>query len=608
VLVAAAVGLASFLLSRDDDDDTGVAGSVRFEDRSLLSRARLGGNPQVGVPGPFDRPRSAVAFDGEEDFAVVAASPGLDARRGATVGAWVQRRGSGSWQVIVAKPGDGRSRLENYGLWLDPTDRAVAFFGDGERYVRVETPAPLDAAWHFVVATYDGAAAVLYLDGVRAAATPMRLRLRPNDGDLNIGRAYDGASRFRGRLSGVFFDDDALRPARVRALYVRAAARSQEPPEITMTTPRGQTGDATPEFAGSASATIVDSQRVTVRIWRGPRAVGRPLASFGGRRSRSGAWGASAPERLAPGVYTARAAQTDVFGNVGRSAPATFTIRRGPARGGTTILAAGDIADCGSVGDDQTAALLDRLRGVVVTLGDHAYDWGTARDFSECYEPSWGRHRNRTRPVIGGHEYGEHGGDAQTYFRYFRAQLAPFGPTALDSKRGWYSYDLGSWHVVALNTSWREVGLPEPDSEQVRWLRADLEASRSRCTLALWHDPVFSSGLNGGSASYRPLWDVLYAHGAELVLNGHDHTYERFAPQDPGGRYDPKGIRQFVVGTGGASHYLFSQGKGVLPNSEVRADGTFGVLRLTLLNAGYEWEFVPVAGRTFTDGGSGRCR
>jgi hypothetical protein len=571
---------------------------------------RLGGGARLGEPGPFGRPGAVVAFDGRDDFGVVPDSPALDAEHGATVGTWVRKAGSGGWRVLVAKPGDGRSKLENYGLWLDPSDRAVAFFGDGERYVRTESRAPLDGSWRFVAATYDGATARLYLDGTVVATARSSVPLTPNDEDLNIARAHDDGSHFRGRLAGVVVAPSAFSALRIRALYREAAEAGRVPPKPVITTPeaRTKTPDATPAFAGSASTTILDSPTVNVRVWAGPRAAGIPLHLLRARRLPSGAWDVSPPAALEPGVYTARAEQSNDLGAVGRSAPTTFTVETAGSPRGTTILAAGDIADCGSMGDDETAALLDRLPGTVVSLGDHAYDWGTPREFRECYAPTWGRHRARTRPVIGGHEYGKGGGDASTYFRYFRAQLAPFGPTATDPQRGWYSYDLGGWHVVVLNTSWREVGLPKKGSEQVRWLQADLDASDARCTLAVWHDPVFSSGLNGGSVSYRPLWDVLYAHGAEVVLNGHDHDYERFAPQSPGGRYDPRrGIRQFVVGTGGASHYPLP-GARVLPNSEVRNDRTFGVLRLTLLPRSYEWEFVPVAGRSFTDGGSGRCR
>jgi len=574
-----------------------------------VEAGRLGSGARPGQPGPFGL-QTAVAFDGSGAFAVVPDSPTLDASKGVTVGAWVLRKGSGRWQVLVGKPGDGRSKLENYGLWLDESDRAVAFFGDGSRYIRVETPAALDGNWHFLVATYDGASATMYLDGIRVATTRERLRLTPNGQALNIGRARDQSSYFQGRLDGVIVADSALSPSGVRRLYVSAAARDIEPPGVTLTTPAPltTTRDASPAFAGAASATLLDEPRVAVRIWRGPRVAGRSILLFRGGRLRSGTWGARPEVALRPGVYTARAEQRDRAGNRGLSTPTTFRIRAGEPSGGTTVLTAGDIAGCDTEGDEQTAALLDKLPGLVLTLGDHAYDWGTKQDFARCYVPSWGRFRARIRPTIGGHEYGPEGGDASTYFRYFHAQLARFGASATDPRRGWYSYDLGGWHVVVLNTTWREVGLPTPGSEQVRWLRADLEKHSKRCTLALWHDPVFSSGLNGGSFSYRPLWDALYAAGAELVLNGHDHDYERFAPQDPSGRYDARrGIREIVVGTGGESHYDFAEGKGILANSEVRDDRTFGVLRLTLRPRGYEWQFVPAGGAAFTDAGSASC-
>ena len=569
----------------------------------------LGGGARPGRPGPFGLP-TAVEFDGAGSFVTVPPSPALDARGGVTVGTWLAREGSQHWQVLVGKPGDGRSKLENYSLWLNASDHVVAFFGDGTRYVRVETPGALDSDWHLVVATYDGVTAVIYLDGISVATTRQRLHLTPNGGNLNIGRARDDSSYFWGRLDRVVVLDSALPAAGVRRLYKEAAVGDQEPPRLTLTTPaRGtSTRDTRAAFAGMAATTLLDRKQIAVKIWKGGRPLGKPVGSAHGAVLPSGTWGARPNVALQPGVYTARAEQRDHAGNRGLSTPSTFTVRSGEPGAGTSVLAAGDIVDCSGDGDEQTAALLDRLPGLVLTLGDHAYDWGTREEFTNCYGPSWGRFRERTRPTIGGHEYGDGGGDASTYYRYFHAQLAPFGASAVDQRRGWYSYDLGGWHVVSLNTSWREVGLPTAGSKQVRWLRADLAAHRRQCTLALWHDPVFSSGLNGGSFSYRPLWDALYAAGAELVLNGHDHDYERFAPQDPSGGYNPaRGIREIVVGTGGFSHYSFSDGKGILANSEVRNDRTFGVLRLTLRPRSYEWQFVPAGGASFTDAGSARC-
>lgn len=266
---------------------------------------------------------------------------------------------------------------------------------------------------------------------------------------------------------------------------------------------------------------------------------------------------------------------------------------------GVVLVGAGDIASCLTEGDEATAQLLDAIDGVVFTLGDHAYEAGTPIEFQACYEPSWGRHKARTRPVPGNHDYLTPA--ASGYFAYF-------GARAGDPSRGYYSYDVGSWHIIALNSNCEEVGGCGPGSSQEQWLRADLQAARhSLCTLAYWHHPRFSSGPHGGEAALEAFWQALYEHGAELVLAGHDHTYERFAPQKPNGEPDPaRGIRQFIVGVGGGSHHRFEGPPAA--NSELRNDDTFGVLKLTLRPASYEWQFVPVAGSTFTDSGRGRCR
>jgi hypothetical protein len=270
-----------------------------------------------------------------------------------------------------------------------------------------------------------------------------------------------------------------------------------------------------------------------------------------------------------------------------------------PSGGGgpAVLLAAGDIASCSSSGDEATAALLDALPGTVATLGDTVYQDGTAAQFRDCYDPSWGRHNGRTRPAPGNHDYHTDGADG--YFGYF-------GAAAGDPSTGYYSYDLGGWHVVVLNSNCGEVGGCDADSPQAQWLRADLAAYPADCTLAYWHHPRFSSGAEHGShPAMAPLWQALYDADADVILAGHEHNYERFAPQDAAGRRDDaRGIRQFVVGTGGRSHYGFA---GALANSQVRESGTFGVLMLTLRADGYDWVFVPVAGEAFTDAGSGQC-
>lgn len=296
------------------------------------------------------------------------------------------------------------------------------------------------------------------------------------------------------------------------------------------------------------------------------------------------------------------AAATAAFGRGGEENPGRGSgTRREQA---PVLLAAGDIAQCGEPGSAATAALLRDLPGTVATLGDNAYSAGSKPEFANCYDPTWGAEKERTRPAPGNHEYGTRG--ARGYFGYF-------GSSAGSARTGYYSYDLGAWHIVVLNSNCKEVGGCEADSPQGRWLRQDLAAHPTACTLAYWHHPLFSSGTkHGGDATMQPFWQALYDAGADVVLSSHEHNYERFAPQAPDGTPDRKrGIREFVVGTGGAGHYPFGQ---PLPTSERRNADTFGVLALTLRPRGYDWEFVPVdAGiesrgpRAFTDTGSARC-
>jgi hypothetical protein len=264
--------------------------------------------------------------------------------------------------------------------------------------------------------------------------------------------------------------------------------------------------------------------------------------------------------------------------------------------GDAVLLAAGDIASCSSSGDEATAKLLDTPADTILTLGDNVYEDGTASEFANCFHPSWGQYKARIRPSVGNHEY--HTAGASGYFNYF-------GAVAGDPNQGYYAYDLGAWHIIALNSNCAQVGGCGKGSPQEQWLRADLAAHPSACTLAYWHHPRFSSGQHGSTTAMQPIWQALYDAGVELVLSGHDHDYERFAPQDPVGRADPtRGIRQFVVGTGGKSHYSVNA---PIANSEVRNDNTFGLLKLTLHANHYDWEFIPQAGATFTDSGTALC-
>jgi acid phosphatase type 7 len=266
--------------------------------------------------------------------------------------------------------------------------------------------------------------------------------------------------------------------------------------------------------------------------------------------------------------------------------------REARAAADPVLVGAGDIAGCDTTDDEQTAKLLDNIAGTVFTLGDNAYNSGTAAQFANCYNPTWGRHKARTKPSVGNHEYLTSG--ASGYFGYF-------GSAAGDPKKGYYSYDRGTWHVVVLNSNCSQVACAA-GSAQEKWLTADLANHPNKCTLAYFHAPLYSSGQHGNSTYVRPFWKALYQANADLVLSGHDHSYERFAPQDPYGAFDSaRGMREFVVGTGGKSHYPFGT---IRPNSQVRNATTYGVLKLTLHASSYEWKFVPVAGKTFTDSGT----
>ena len=267
------------------------------------------------------------------------------------------------------------------------------------------------------------------------------------------------------------------------------------------------------------------------------------------------------------------------------------------AGGVPVLVGAGDIASCQDLsGAEATAKLLDTIPGVVFTAGDNAYESGTAEEFRNCYQPTWGRHKDRTYPSAGNHEF--HSNGATPYFDYF-------GANAGDPKQGYYSYDLGTWHIIVLNSECDEVGGCQQGSREEKWLSSDLDAHPAHCVLAYWHKPLFSSGAkHGNDPEVKAFWMDLYKRRATVVINGHDHDYERFAPQDPDGKPDPRGIREFVAGTGGRNHRPFAS---TLPTTEVRNADTFGVLKITLHPGAYEWEFIPEAGKTFHDSGAGSC-
>jgi len=265
-----------------------------------------------------------------------------------------------------------------------------------------------------------------------------------------------------------------------------------------------------------------------------------------------------------------------------------------PAAGDPVITAAGDIASEGAPGTGQrrTADLIESIGPTAaLTLGDNQYPNGALADFMASYDPTWGRFKGITRPVPGNHDYDTAGADG--YFDYF-------GPRAHRGNGGYYSFDIGAWHLIAVNS-----GPGTISGEQLAWIRHDLRRSDATCELAYWHHPRWSSGTTHGSdGDVAPLWRVLYRFGVDVVLNGHEHNYERFALMSPDGRLAPDtGIREFVVGTGGADSYPFGQ---PIRGSQKRVTGVFGVLRMTLHDDAYSWAFVNGSG-TISDHGRQAC-
>jgi len=269
-----------------------------------------------------------------------------------------------------------------------------------------------------------------------------------------------------------------------------------------------------------------------------------------------------------------------------------------------TLVGAGDIASCSQSNDSATARLLGNIQGTVFTLGDNVYPYGSAQNFRNCYDPTWGKYKRRTKPAAGNHEYYDKNYNMTTnagpYFDYF-------GGRAGERGKGYYSYERGRWHIVVLNSNCEKVGGCGVDSPQGRWLRNDLANNANhRCTMAYFHRPLYSTGTNVAGSDVKPFWNILYNRGADLIINGHAHRYERFAPMTPSGTRSDNGIRQIVAGTGGAGGGS-EISRADAPNLQRVKTNVFGVLRLSLRADSYAWKFVPIPGKTFTDSGTTSC-
>ena len=383
------------------------------------------------------------------------------------------------------------------------------------------------------------------------------------------------------------------------------------PPGINLTSPaNGDARNVWPTFRGTAGTAPGDSPTVTLKLYPGSTPSGSPLQTLTATIGTGGAYTVLASAPLDPGTYTAQAQQSDSAGNTGSSSANTFTV------GDPVIFAAGSIANCYDSGAGRVAAaVLSTVPDALLqTLGNHAYENGSASEFACGYDPTYGVAKARTRPAVGNHDmYALPAGDA--YRNYFSAQLAALGPTASDPTKLYYSYDLGAWHVVVLNDTCLvsgSGGTPGCDeAAQEQWLRNDLSTHPNDCVLGVMNRPRWSSDNNQGRTDHAVYMDIFYQYGVDLVLAGAAHHYERFAPMDPSGNLDlTYGIRQIISGHGGyGSNPIFA----LMANSEVYDDTSYGALKLTLHSGSYDWQFMPIAdgvepgGGSFTDSGSGNC-
>jgi hypothetical protein len=571
------LGEASGLVAADQTSNS-IAGSY-------LNGVALGRQGAVGGD-----PNTAIALDGTNDTVRVPNAAALNSSGAMSLEAWIRPSPLPATSATLArKEGQYLVRL----TW----NGAVTFrLWKGSGLTEVTTPAGAigGGSWSHLAVTWDGATMRVYVGGTLRASGPLAAPANVTTQDLYLGSSYNSYDYLAAAVDEVAVYGAALPAARVQAHYAAATSVDTTPPSPTLVAPaNGSTVDATPNFGGTGGTGPGDAPTVTVRVYDGTSPSGTAVQTLSAAVLADGTFSVRASP-LASGTYTAVAEQADAAANVGRSNPSTFTVN---ASADPVILAAGDIAGCDTFGDEATAALLDRLPGTALTLGDHVYEDATASDFADCYDPTWGRHKARTLPTIGDHEYRTP--DAKPYFDYF-------GAVAGDPAKGYYSHDIGAWHIISLNEVCVEIGGCGAGSPEEQWLRADLAAHPAQCTLALLHKPRFSSGaIHGSSTTYQPFWQALYDHRADLVLSGDDHVYERFAKQTPTGVADPvRGIREIIAGTGGRSHYNFGT---IQPNSEARNNTAFGVLEVTLHATSYDWQFVPEAGRTFTDSGTTAC-
>jgi acid phosphatase type 7 len=585
------------------------SGTLACDSKGVNNGSYVGG-VTLAQPGALaNDPDTAVRLNGSDGWVQVPTNASLNVGDHFTIEAWVKRglAGGTANQVIASKQSGA------WVLMFNPSDQLVlrkALVGD----VATSATKVTDTTnWHYVAATKDGANVKLYIDGVDVTGTVANQTMTDNTQPLALGQS-SSAAYLNGTLDDVALYNAALDASQLGRHY-QLGTGSQAPvntslPVVSGTAQQGQTLSAT---TGSWSGTTPISY---VYQWRRCDQTGTSCVDIAGATASS--YVLDKPD--VGGTIRVRVTATNSSGSNQASSQNTSVVSPvASSAGDPVIAAAGDIA-CdpasaffnGGLGDSTDCReqytsdlLVNRGLAAVLALGDDQYDCGGYNAFLQSYDPTWGRVKSITHPVPGNHEYLASGGtgcdpagNAAGYYQYF-------GAAAGDPTQGYYSFDVGSWHLIALNSNCAKASGCGVGSAQETWLRADLAAHATTCTLVYWHHPRFTSGSVGNDSEVAPFWNDLYAAGADVVLNGHAHSYERFAPQDPSESYDPvRGIREFVVGTGGDGFLPLGS---AAPLTEARAGNAFGVLLLTLHADSYDWQFLPEAGGTYSDSGSTYC-